>query len=49
MLNDLIASIYEITKNFKDPITGIKLDQNNKNINIVCKNGNANISLDIDP
>ena len=49
MLNDLIASIYEITKNFKDPITDIKLDQNNKNINIVCKNGNANISLDIDP
>ena len=30
MLNDLIASIYEITKNFKDPITDIKLDQNNK-------------------
>ncbi len=49
MLNDLIASIYEITKNFKDPITHIKLDQNNKNINVVCKNGNANISLDIDP
>jgi len=49
MLNNLIASIYEITKNFKDPVTNIKLDQHNKNINIVCKNGNANISLDIDP
>ena len=49
MSNNLVANIYEITKNFKDPITNITLDQNNKNINIVCKNGNANISLDIDP
>jgi len=49
MTDKLITSIYEVTKNFKDPITNIKLDQNNKNINIVCKNGNANISLDIDP
>ena len=49
MTDKLITSIYEVTRNFKDPITNIKLDQNNKNINIVCKNGNVNISLDIDP
>ncbi len=49
MLNNLVASIYEITKNFKDPITNIKLDQNNKNIKIVCKDGNVNITLEINP
>ena len=49
MTDKLITNIYEVTRNFKDPITNIKLDQNNKNINIVCKNGNVNISLDIDP
>jgi len=49
MTDKLVESIYEVTKNFKDPITNIRLDQNNKNINIACKNGNANISLDIEP
>ena len=49
MTDKLVKSIYEVTKNFKDPITNIKLDQNNKNINIVCKNGNVNIIYDIDP
>ena len=49
MLNDLVASIYEITKKFEDPVTNIKLDKNNKNIKIVCKDGNVNIALDINP
>ena len=49
MPDKLVTNIYEVIKNFKDPITNIKLDQNNKNINIVCNDGNANISLDIDP
>ena len=48
MTDKLVTSIYEVTKNFKDPVTNIKLDQNNKNINIVCKDGKAFISLNID-
>ena len=49
MTDKLVTSIYEIVKNFRDPVTDIRLDQNNNNINIVCKNGNVNISLEIDP
>ena len=48
MTDKLVTSIYEVTKSFKDPITNIKLDQKNKNINIVCKDGKAFISLNID-
>ena len=48
MTDKLVTSIYEITKNFKDPVTNIKLNQDNKNINIVCKDGKAFISLNID-
>ena len=49
MTDKFVTSIYEIIKNFKDPVTNIKLDEDNKNINIVCKDGNANISINIDP
>ena len=49
MSDKLTANIYEVTKNFRDPITDLKLDKDNKNINIVCKDGNVNISLNIDP
>ena len=48
MTDKLVASIYEVTKSFKDPVTNIKLNQDNKNINIVCKDGKAFISLNID-
>jgi len=48
MTDKLVTSIYEIVKNFKDPVTNIKLNQDNKNINIVCKDGKAFISLNID-
>ena len=48
MTDKLVTSIYEVTKNFKDPVTNIKLNQDNKNINIVCKDGKAFISLNID-
>jgi len=48
MTDKLVTSIYEVTKNFKDPVSNIKLDQDNKNINIVCKDGKAFISLNID-
>ena len=47
MTDKLVASIYEVTKSFKDPVTNIKLNQDNKNINIVCKDGKAFISLNI--
>ena len=48
MTDKLVASIYEVTKSFKDPVTNIKFNQDNKNINIVCKEGKAFISLNID-
>ena len=48
MTDKLVASIFEVTKNLQDPVSNIKLDQNNKNINIVCKDGKAFISLNID-
>jgi len=48
MTDKLVTSIFEVTKNLKDPVSNIKLDQNNKNINIVCKDGKAFISLNID-
>ena len=48
MTDKLVTSIYEVTKIFKDPVTNIKLNQDNKNINIVCKDGKAFISLNID-
>ena len=49
MSDKLITNIYDVTQNFRDPITDFKLDKDNKNINIVCKDGNVNISLNIDP
>ena len=48
MTNKLVDSIYEVTKNFKDPITNLHLDQNNKNIDVLCNNGDVIISLNID-
>ena len=48
MTDKLVASIYEVTKSFKDPVTNIKLNKDNKNLNIVCKDGKAFISLNID-
>ena len=48
MTDKLVTSVYEVTKSFKDPVTNIKLNQDNKNINIVCKDGKAFISLNID-
>ena len=48
-MNDkLIASIYQVIKDFRDPITNSHLDENNKNINVVCKNESVNITINID-
>ena len=49
MSDKLVSTIYEILKEFKDPITGKPLDNDNKNIDIVHKDGNFNISINIDP
>ena len=48
MTDKLIDSIYEVTKNYRDPVTNLYLDPANKNINIVFKEGKVNISLNID-
>ena len=47
MSDKLITSIYEITKNYYDPISNISLNENNSNLSIICKDGHANISLNI--
>ena len=47
MSEKLITSIYEITKNYYDPISNIPLNENNSNLSIICKDGHANISLNI--
>tara|TARA_Y100000590_G_scaffold468471_1_gene651349 strand:+ start:1425 stop:2465 length:1041 start_codon:yes stop_codon:yes gene_type:complete len=49
MSEQLIRVIYEITKNFRDPISNLLLDKNNKNLGIIAKNGNVTISLAINP
>ncbi len=47
MSNKILQSIFEFTKNYKDPETNTTFDQNNSKIQIVEKNGNVNISLSI--
>ena len=48
MTDKFVDSIYEDTKDFRDPVTNLHLDHNNNNINVVCKDGKVNISLNID-
>ncbi len=47
MSNKLISSIYEITEKFEDPVSKKPLDQKNSDINIICKEGHANITINI--
>ena len=49
MSEQLITIIYEKLKNFHDPISNKALDRNNLALNIACKDGHANISLNINP
>ena len=49
MSEQLIATIYEKLKNFNDPISNKALNRNNSDLNIVCKDGHANITLNINP
>ena len=47
MSEKILKSIYNITKNHKDPLTNEFYDEVNKNISIVVKNGNVNISISV--
>ena len=45
MSDKILQSIFEFTKNYKDPSSNIPLDQKNSNIQVVEKDGNVNIIL----
>jgi len=47
MSDKILQSIFEFTKNYKDPANNNPLDQKNSNIQVVEKNGNVNVSLSI--
>ena len=49
MSDQLITNIYNKLKNFNDPISNKALNINNSDLNIVCKDGHANITLTINP
>jgi ATP-binding protein involved in chromosome partitioning len=49
MSEQLITSIYEKLKNFNDPISNKPLNSKNSDIDIICKDGHANITLNINP
>ena len=49
MSDEILKSIYEITKKFEDPSTKQVFDENSKKISILVENGNVNISLIIEP
>ena len=47
MSDTILQSIFEFTKNYKDPANNNPLDQKNSNIQVVEKGGNVNIILSI--
>ena len=47
MSDKILQSIFEFTKNYKDPANNNPLDQKNSNIQVVEKDGNVNIILSI--
>ena len=49
MSDKLITNIYNKLKNFDDPVSNKALDRDNQTLKIICKNGHANITLNIDP
>ena len=48
MSEQILKLIYDFTKDYNDPSSKLALDENNKNLSIVIKNGNINLSLTID-
>jgi len=49
MSEELITKIYQITKKFSDPLLNQPLDKDNINLNLICKNKHANLSITINP
>ena len=49
MSEHLITIIYEKLKNFTDPVTNKPLNKNNLDLNIICKEGHAHLTLNINP
>ena len=49
MSEQILQSIYNFTKKHKDPENKLVFDENNKNMQVVEKNGNVNIILLISP
>ena len=49
MSEQILKLIYDFTKNYNDPSSKLALDENNKNLSIVIKNGTINLTLTIDP
>ncbi len=49
MSEELLKSIYNITEKFNDPVTNAVLNSSNKKLSIICKNGNVNVSISINP
>ena len=47
MSDKILQSIFEFTKNYKDPANNNPLDQKNSNIQLVEKDGNVNIILSV--
>ena len=47
MSEQILSAIYNISKNFNDPITKLSLEQKNNNISVIVKNGNVNVSINI--
>ena len=49
MSEELLKSIYNITKKLQDPVSNKALDDSNKKLSVSCKNGNVNVSISINP
>lgn len=49
MSEDIKKKIYNIIEKYKDPVTNKYFNSEDTNINIAHKNGNLNISIEIDP
>ena len=45
MSEEILQLIYKIGKNYQDPLSKLPLDKNNKNFNVIAKNGNVNVSI----
>ena len=46
MSEQILKLIYDFTKNYNDPSSKLALDENNKNLSIVIKNGNITCLVD---